>query len=198
MPSETVLRIVATNHTPPRRPKPAATRRMASRNSLISMSRLATDLSLAELSAYVGMSKYHFIRTFKHTSGMTPHQYILGRRLRTVATALRATKEPVARVSRSIEDLAIYRLSIIIFIESWGSRPRRIGRVHEYRKYATARSECKADPNNDPGYCERFWKDYGNSMRGANGGTIPRMFDDLPICVAAFKARKALADGDIR
>jgi hypothetical protein len=35
-------------------------------------------------------------------------------------------------------------------------------------------------------------------MRGANGGTIPRMFSDLPICVAAFKARKALADGDLR
>jgi hypothetical protein len=59
-------------------------------------------------------------------------------------------------------------------------------------------AKCKADPNNDPAYCERFWKDYGNAMRGANGGTIPRMFGDLPICVAAFKARKALADGDAR
>ncbi len=59
-------------------------------------------------------------------------------------------------------------------------------------------AKCKADQNNDPGYCERFWKDYGNAKRGANGGAIPRMFGDLPICVAAFKARKALADGDIR
>jgi hypothetical protein len=25
-------------------------------------------------------------------------------------------------------------------------------------------------------------------------GMIPRMFDDLPVCVAAFKARKALAN----
>ncbi len=59
-------------------------------------------------------------------------------------------------------------------------------------------AKCKADKANDPGYCERFWKDYGNSMRGANGGTIPRMFGDLPICVAAFKARKALAAGDVQ
>jgi hypothetical protein len=59
-------------------------------------------------------------------------------------------------------------------------------------------AKCKADQNNDPEYCERFWKGYGNSMRGANGGTIPRMFGDLPICVAAFNARKALADGDTR
>ena len=55
-------------------------------------------------------------------------------------------------------------------------------------------AKCKADQNNDPGYCDRFWKDYGNSMRGANGGTIPRMFSDLPVCVAAFKARRALGD----
>ena len=59
-------------------------------------------------------------------------------------------------------------------------------------------AKCQADQNNDSAYCERFWKDYGNLRRGANGGTIPRMFSDLPTCVAAFKARKALADGDIR
>jgi hypothetical protein len=59
-------------------------------------------------------------------------------------------------------------------------------------------AKCKADQNNDPAYCERFWKDYGNSVRTANGGTVPRMFGDLPICVAAFKARKALADGDVQ
>jgi AraC-like DNA-binding protein len=61
--------------------------------------RLGSDLSLAELSAQVAMSKYHFLRTFRHTSGMTPHQYILGRRLRTAATALRATNKPVARIA---------------------------------------------------------------------------------------------------
>jgi hypothetical protein len=54
--------------------------------------------------------------------------------------------------------------------------------------------KCKADSHNDPDYCERFWKDYGNSMRGANGVMVPRMFSELPVCAAAFKARKALAD----
>jgi hypothetical protein len=55
-------------------------------------------------------------------------------------------------------------------------------------------AKCKADEHNDPGYCERYWKDYGNAVRGIHGGMVPRMFDDLPVCVAAFKARKALAD----
>ena len=52
-------------------------------------------------------------------------------------------------------------------------------------------AKCKTDGRNDPGYCERFWKDYGNAVRTARGMT-PRMFDDLPVCVAAFEARKAL------
>jgi AraC family transcriptional regulator len=94
----TVMRVEASNYTPPRGPKPAATRRMAAVFNYID-ARLGSDLSLAELSAQVAMSKYHFIRTFKHTSGITPHQYILGRRIRTAATALRATKEPVTRIA---------------------------------------------------------------------------------------------------
>ena len=53
-------------------------------------------------------------------------------------------------------------------------------------------AKCKADTKNDPAYCERFWKDYGNAVHTAKGGMTPRMFDDLPICVEAFQARKAL------
>ena len=55
-------------------------------------------------------------------------------------------------------------------------------------------ANCKADQHNDAAYCDRFWKDYGNARSGINGVMIPRMFWDLPVCVAAFKARKALAD----
>jgi hypothetical protein len=57
-------------------------------------------------------------------------------------------------------------------------------------------AKCKEDKNNDPAYCERFWKDYGNAVRTASGGMIPRMFDDLPVCQAAFKARKGLINKD--
>jgi hypothetical protein len=55
-------------------------------------------------------------------------------------------------------------------------------------------AKCKADQHNDAAYCERFWKDYGNAVRGPGGVMVPRMFSDLPVCVAAFKARKAFAD----
>ena len=95
---ETVVRAVGTNHTPPRRPGQAATRRMAAVFDHIDTS-LGGDLNLAELCVLVAMSKYHFLRTFKQASGMTPHQYILGRRIRAAAAALRITQESVARVA---------------------------------------------------------------------------------------------------
>jgi hypothetical protein len=53
-------------------------------------------------------------------------------------------------------------------------------------------AKCKADSHNDPAYCDRYWKDYGNAVGNSNGTMSPRMFNDLPVCVAAFEARKAL------
>jgi hypothetical protein len=53
-------------------------------------------------------------------------------------------------------------------------------------------AKCKANGRDDPGYCERFWSDYGNARRLPNGTMSPRMFDDLPECVSATQARKAL------
>ena len=54
-------------------------------------------------------------------------------------------------------------------------------------------AKCKETPGRDPEYCERFFKDLGNAARLPNGTTKPRLFDDLPECVAAFEARKQAA-----
>jgi len=53
-------------------------------------------------------------------------------------------------------------------------------------------AKCKAARADDPGYCERYWSDYGNAKRMPNGTMSPRMFDDLPACVSAEAARRAL------
>ena len=53
-------------------------------------------------------------------------------------------------------------------------------------------AKCKASRRDDPAYCERYWSDYGNARRLPNGTMSPRMFDDLPECVSATQARKAL------
>ncbi len=48
--------------------------------------------------------------------------------------------------------------------------------------------ECKADKKNDPKWCEQFWADYGDG--GRHGPHIRmRLFNDLPECVKAEKAR---------
>jgi len=56
-------------------------------------------LSLGELSALVGVSPYHFLRTFRQVVGLTPHQFLLRRRLREAALRLRTTTEPVLDIA---------------------------------------------------------------------------------------------------
>ena len=65
----------------------------------------------------------------------------------------------------------------------------RQAQIKPLREAAVAK--CQADGHNDADYCVRYWSDYGNAKRLPNGTMSPRMFDDMPICVAAVKARKA-------
>ena len=53
-------------------------------------------------------------------------------------------------------------------------------------------ARCKSEKNKEAGYCERYWSDYGNAKRNPNGTMQPRMFGDLPECVAAEEARRKL------
>jgi len=49
--------------------------------------------------------------------------------------------------------------------------------------------KCKAQPRNDPAFCERHNADFGEGGRNVNGTVRPRMFDDLPECVEALQER---------
>ncbi len=42
---------------------------------------LAAELSIDVLAGVAAVSRYHFIRAFKATTGLTPHKYVLGRRM---------------------------------------------------------------------------------------------------------------------
>lgn len=50
---------------------------------------LTEDLSLSELALTAGLSKFHFARLFKEAVGLTPHKYVLKRRIEHAAQALR-------------------------------------------------------------------------------------------------------------
>jgi AraC family transcriptional regulator len=57
------------------------------------------SLGLAELARETAMSRYHFLRTFRHVVGLTPHQFILRTRLHNAAIALRRSVRPVLDIA---------------------------------------------------------------------------------------------------
>lgn len=52
------------------------------------------EISLENLSRTVGMSKYHLIRQFQSSFGITPHQYQIQSRLQKAKNLLKSGKEP--------------------------------------------------------------------------------------------------------
>jgi|SRR5579863_4127993 len=62
-------------------------------------SRLAADLTLQELAAEMGYSRSHFLRMFRATTGMTPHRYVLKRRVERARQLLEQVDLSVAEVA---------------------------------------------------------------------------------------------------
>ncbi|PSB53052.1 helix-turn-helix domain-containing protein [Chamaesiphon polymorphus] len=61
--------------------------------------RLSSDLSLAELAACISLSPYHFARLFKQTTKMTPHQYVIDRRVELASKLLSKKELSIAEVA---------------------------------------------------------------------------------------------------
>ena len=73
---------------PDRRPiTPAALARVTQTVRLIEAQQ-DRDLTLARLAREAGLSPFHYLRTFEHLVGVTPHQHVLRTRLRAAATRL--------------------------------------------------------------------------------------------------------------
>jgi AraC family transcriptional regulator len=63
---------------------------------------LETDLTLAELTAVLGMSMYHFSRLFKRSTGFSPHQYIMNCRIEKAKTLLARTEEAIDQICQQV------------------------------------------------------------------------------------------------
>lgn len=57
------------------------------------------NLTLSRLAAWAGLSPYHFLRTFRRLTGLTPHQYVRRSRLRAAALRLAGEKTKVIDVA---------------------------------------------------------------------------------------------------
>lgn len=60
---------------------------------------LTEDLSLNELALAAGLSKFHFSRLFKEAVGLTPHKYLLKRRVEHAAQALQRRTMTISEAS---------------------------------------------------------------------------------------------------
>jgi AraC family transcriptional regulator len=85
----------------------------------------ATDAAtLSDLARGAGLSPYHFLRTFKSVTGITPHQWLLRARLRRAAERLVSGREPVTQIAFDVgfEDLSNFIRS---FRAEFGVPPRK-------------------------------------------------------------------------
>jgi AraC family transcriptional regulator len=63
---------------------------------------LDTELRLENIAASVHMSAYHFARTFKVTTGQTPHAYVTRLRIERAQELLRTTHSPIPAIARRV------------------------------------------------------------------------------------------------
>jgi len=84
-------------------------------------------LSLSEVASAAGLSPFHFLRVFRRVTGTTPHQYLIGARLRLAVQLLLDTNKPITQIAYEVgfEDLSNF---IRTFHRVVGASPR------EYRR----------------------------------------------------------------
>src|SRR5437588_733312 len=80
--------------------------------------------TVAGLARMAKLSPYHFLRTFKATTGVTPHQWLLRARLRAAAEKLAVTKAPVTDIALDVgfDDLSNFTRT---FRAEFGASPRQ-------------------------------------------------------------------------
>lgn len=79
--------------------------------------------TLAALARIADLSRYHFLRTFRSVTGITPHQWILRARLREAAKRMATTSDPVTEIALEVgfDDLSNFIRS---FRSEFGTSPR--------------------------------------------------------------------------
>ncbi len=63
------------------------------------LAHLQDPLSLSMLAQQIGFSSYHFARLFRRTTGQSPHQFVLDKRLEAAQRLLKETDLPLARLA---------------------------------------------------------------------------------------------------
>jgi len=85
-------------------------------------------MSLGEMAALAGLSRYHFIRAFRTVTGETPRQYLIGARLRAATDRLLDTRESVTEIAFGVgfNDVSHFNAT---FRTAFGASPRSFRRA---------------------------------------------------------------------
>jgi AraC family transcriptional regulator len=83
----------------PAAPRPMAPRHLAQVLAYIEAN-IGRDIALADLAQLVGVSKDHFIRSFRAATRRTPYAYVVERRLNRAVDALRNSSRSVEQIAR--------------------------------------------------------------------------------------------------
>lgn len=89
----------------------------------------AEPLTLRRMAAHAGLSRFHLIRVFRAVTGESPHQYLIGARLRAAADRLMDTREPVTSVALGVgfNDISNFNTA---FRRAFGMPPRAFRRAN--------------------------------------------------------------------
>ncbi|MBL8559410.1 MAG: helix-turn-helix transcriptional regulator [Hyphomonadaceae bacterium] len=63
-------------------------------------SSLDSPLALQSLADIAGLSRFHFLRAFKASAGLSPHQFVLSKRIAKARELLEGTRLPISEISR--------------------------------------------------------------------------------------------------
>jgi AraC-like DNA-binding protein len=62
---------------------------------------LAGGITLSDLAAACGLSTSHFVRAFRQSAGITPHAWLIRRRIDRAMTLMRMTAEPLSTIAQT-------------------------------------------------------------------------------------------------
>jgi AraC family transcriptional regulator len=63
---------------------------------------LSEDLGLVELASEVGLSPSHFASLFRKTTGLSPHHYVIQRRLEQAQQLLKSTRLSIGEIATAV------------------------------------------------------------------------------------------------
>lgn len=106
---------------------PALSRRQMQRLSDFVEARLDHRISLAELADQAGLSPYHFTRCVKAACGLTPHQWVVRRRMEVARERVLATRRSMLEIALEVGYASAAHFSHA-FRRHWGVSPTALRR----------------------------------------------------------------------